>query len=84
MRRNQCKNYKMGTYEINKISFSFFDDRTFVLSNGINTLAYFYKDLKMDSHRWSQIQRIQKNSHKKKRFSQMITNKNKCVQINSR
>ena len=51
MRRIQCKNYKMGRYEINKISLSFFDDKRVVLSNGINTLAYFYKDLKMDSHR---------------------------------
>ena len=33
--------------------------------------------------RFSQIRKIQKDSRKKKRFSQMITNKNKCVQINS-
>ena len=32
--------------------------------------------------RFSQIRKIQKDSRKKKRFSQMITNKNKCVQIN--
>ena len=51
MRRIQCKNYKMGRYEINKISLSFFDDKRVVLSNDINTLAYFYKYLKMDSHR---------------------------------
>ena len=51
MRRNQCKKYKMGIYEINKISLSFFKDKRFVLSNGIDTLAYFYKDLKMDSRR---------------------------------
>ena len=36
----------MGTYEINKISLSCFDDKRFVLNNGIYTLAYFYKDLK--------------------------------------
>ena len=34
--------------------------------------------------RFSQIKKIQKDSCKKKRFSQIITNKNKCVQINSR
>ena len=36
----------MGTYEINKISLSCFDDKRFVLHNGIHTLAYFHKDLK--------------------------------------
>ena len=52
MRRIQDKKNKMGTYEINKISFSAFDDKRFVLNNGILTLAYFHKDLKkIDSHR---------------------------------
>ena len=34
----------MGTYEIKKISLSVFDDKKFVLNNGIYTLAYFHKD----------------------------------------
>ena len=46
MRRTQSKRHKMGTYEINKISLSCFDDKRFVLNNGIYTLAYFYKDFK--------------------------------------
>ena len=46
MRRIQDKKHKIGTYEINKISLSCFDDKTFVLDDGINTLAYFHKDLK--------------------------------------
>ena len=46
MRRTQSKRHKMGTYKINKISLSCFDDKRFVLNNGIYTLAYFYKDLK--------------------------------------
>ena len=37
----------------------------------------------MKKKNFSQIRKIQKDSHKKKRFSQMITSKNKCVQINS-
>ena len=37
----------------------------------------------INKKRFSQIGSIKKDSHKKKRFSQMITNKNKCVQINS-
>ena len=49
----------MGTYEINKL-LSCFDDKRFVLDDGIDTLAYFHKDLK---------------NPRQKRFSQMITNK---------
>ena len=42
----------MGTYEINKISLSVFDDKRFVLNYGIYTLACFHKDFKkIDSHR---------------------------------
>ena len=41
----------METYEINKISLSVFDDKKFVSNDGIHTLAYFHKDLKIDSHR---------------------------------
>ena len=46
MRRIQGKKHKMGTYEINKILLSCFDDKRFVLNDGIHTLAYFRKDLK--------------------------------------
>ena len=44
------------------------------------------REIPKDPHnkkRFSQIKKTQKDSHKKKRFPQMITNKNKCVQINS-
>ena len=46
MRRIQGKKYKMGTYDINKISLQCFDDERFVLNDGIHTLAYFHEDLK--------------------------------------
>ena len=46
MRRIQGKKHKMGTYEINKISLSVFDDKRFVLNYGIYTLACFHKDLR--------------------------------------
>ena len=36
----------METCEINKISLSVFDDKRFVLDDGIHTLAYFHKDLR--------------------------------------
>ena len=46
MRRIQCKKHKLATYEIDKISLSCFDDKRFVLNDGIHMLAYFHKDLK--------------------------------------
>ena len=46
IRRNQAKKHLIGTYEINKISLSCFDDKNFVLDDGIHTLTYFHKDLK--------------------------------------
>ena len=58
MRRIQKKKHKIGTYEVNKISLPCFDDKRFILYNGIHTLAYFHKDLKKqilaDDHRFSQ------------------------------
>ena len=44
MKRIQAKKHKIGTYEINKISLSCFDDKRHVLDDGIHTLAYFHKD----------------------------------------
>ena len=38
--------HKIGTYDINKISLSCFDDKIHVLDDGINILAYFHKDIK--------------------------------------
>ena len=38
------KNHKIGTYEIDKILLSRYDDKKFVLNDGIHTLAYFHKD----------------------------------------
>ena len=46
MRRIQSKKHKIGTYEVNKISLSCFDDKIFVLDDGIHTLGYFHKDCK--------------------------------------
>ena len=45
MKRIQSKKHKIGTYEINKISLSCFDDKRFDLNDGILTLAYFHKYL---------------------------------------
>ena len=44
MKMIQAKKHKIGTYEIDKISLSCFDDKRYVLDDGVHTLAYFHKD----------------------------------------
>ena len=44
MKRIQAKKHKAGTYEIDKISLSCFDDKRQVLDDGVHTLAYFHRD----------------------------------------
>ena len=44
MKRIQAKKHKIGTYEIDKISLLCFEDKRYVLHDGIHTLAYFHKD----------------------------------------
>ena len=34
----------IGTYEIDKISLSCFDEKRFIVDDDIHTLAYFHKD----------------------------------------
>ena len=45
MKRIQSNLHQVGTYDINKISSSCFDDKRYILNDGINTLAYFHKDI---------------------------------------
>ena len=45
MKRIQSKLHQIGTHDLNKISLSCFDDKRYVLADGINTLAYFHKDI---------------------------------------
>ena len=42
MYRIQSKNYRIGTYEINKITLSCFDDKTHIQNNGYDGLAFGY------------------------------------------
>ena len=44
MKRIQAKKHKIGTYETDKISLSCFDDKRYVVGDGIHMLAYFHKD----------------------------------------
>ena len=45
MKRLQRKLHKIRTYNICKIALSCFDDKRYALDNGVNTLAYFDKDM---------------------------------------
>ena len=51
MKRIQSKKHKIGTYEVNKISVSCFDDKEFVLDDGIHAFAYSHKDCKKHAKR---------------------------------
>ena len=44
MKRIQIKKHKLGTYEIDKISWLCFDGKRHMLDDGILTLDYFHKD----------------------------------------
>ena len=42
MNRIQSKNHRIGTYEIKKISLSYFDDKICIQNNGYEGLALGY------------------------------------------
>ena len=42
----QSKSHIIGTYNIFNISLPYFDDKIYALDDGVNTLAYFHKDIK--------------------------------------
>ena len=45
MRGVKSKNHNLGTYKTNEISLSCFDDKRYILRNGIETFAYGHKDI---------------------------------------
>ena len=45
MRSIKSKNHKIYTQESNKISLSCFDDKSYILEDGINTLPFGHKDI---------------------------------------
>ena len=45
MKRIQSKFYKIGTHKFCKISLSCFDDKRYVLYDGVSTVAYFHKGI---------------------------------------
>ena len=50
MKRIQIKLHEIGTCDLNKISLSCFDDKRYVLGDGINTLAYSHKDIELSEY----------------------------------
>ena len=47
MKRIQIKLHRIGTYYVCKITLSCFDDKRYILDDGVNSLAYFHKDIKI-------------------------------------
>ena len=45
MKRIQSEKHKLGTYKINKMSLSFFDDKRYVQDDSGNTIAYLHKEI---------------------------------------
>ena len=45
MKRILAKRNKIGTYDVCKISLSFFDDKRFVLDDGVNSLAHGHVEI---------------------------------------
>ena len=44
MKRIPSKLHRVRTYDVCKISLSCYDDKRYILDDGISTLAYFHKD----------------------------------------
>ena len=69
MKRIQAKKHKIGTYEIDKIYLSCFDDKRFLLDDGVHTLPYFHKDC--DNKK--RLVKIKKICHNEKIFVIIMT-----------
>ena len=46
MKRIQSKLCRIEMYDICEISLSYFDDKRYILNDGINSLAYFHKKIR--------------------------------------
>ena len=45
MKRIQNRLHKIGTYDVCKISLFCFDDKCYILNDGVSSLADFHKDM---------------------------------------
>ena len=41
----KLKKHRLGTYDVCKVSLSCFDDKRYILDDGIKSLAYGHKDI---------------------------------------
>ena len=46
MKRIQSKLYRIGIYDVCKISLFSFDDKRYMSGDGINNFPYFHKDIR--------------------------------------
>ena len=46
MKTIRSQNHELGSYEINKVSLSCFDDKRYIHKNGITSHAYGHKNIK--------------------------------------
>ena len=46
VKRIQSKLHRIGTYGVCEISLSCFDDKRHLLDGGVNSFAYFHKDIR--------------------------------------
>ena len=54
MKRISGKRHRIRTYDVCKIYLFCFDDKRYRLTDGINSLAYFHKDIKSQLNQKSQ------------------------------
>ena len=50
MKRIQSKIHRTGTYDVCKISLSCFDEKRYILDDGLNSLAYFHKHIRIQQN----------------------------------
>ena len=46
MKTIRSQNHELGSYEINKVSLSCFDDKRYVLEDGVTSYVYGHKNIK--------------------------------------
>ena len=46
MKRIQSRLHKIGSYDVCKIYLTCFDDKRYILDDGINSLAYFHEHIR--------------------------------------
>ena len=79
MKRIQSKKHKLGTYKIDEISLSCFDDKRYVLDDETYTLAYFHKDSVTSCKKIQKDCKLKTLKSKKKRLKQIVKRLKKIV-----